>query len=161
MSDAPAVVFDCNVFLQALASPDGPAGRCVAFAFEGKAKLFISTHVLNEIREVASSAIVIRKLRIRPDRLDALIENLPKAAVLIPVVAEVWTYDRDPDDAHYVNLALAARASLVVSRDRDLLDLMDISKPHAAEFQRRFPSLKILDPLQFLGEMGERRQASS
>ena len=89
MSDAPPVVFDCNVFLQALASPDGPAGRCVAFAFEGRAKLFISPQVLDEIREVASNATVIRKLKIRPDRLDVLLENLPKAAVLIPVVPEV------------------------------------------------------------------------
>ena len=157
MSEGPAVVFDCNVFLQALASPQGPAGRCVQLAFEGKAKLFVSPQVLDEIREVASNPILLPKLRIRPDRLNVLIENLPKAGVLIPIVPQLWTYPRDPDDALYVNLAVAAGAGAIVSRDRDLLDLMDPSKPHAADFQSRFPNLKILDPLQFLREMGERR----
>jgi putative PIN family toxin of toxin-antitoxin system len=96
MSDVAGVVFDCNVFLQALASPNGPAGRCVDLAFDGKTKLFVSPHVLEEIREVATSPILTPKLKIRPERLVVLLENLPKAAILIPAVAEVWTYARDP-----------------------------------------------------------------
>jgi predicted nucleic acid-binding protein len=39
MSDRLRVVFDCNVFLQALANPDGPAGQCLEFALTGKATL--------------------------------------------------------------------------------------------------------------------------
>lgn len=63
------------------------------------------------------------------------------------------TYDRDPDDAHYVNLALAADARLILSRGKDLLDLMDSTKPEAAEFQKRFPTLRILNPVGFLREV--------
>jgi predicted nucleic acid-binding protein len=62
---------------------------------------------------------------------------------------------RDPDDSHYVNLALAADAKLIVSRDRDLLDLMDNSIPEGLDFQGRFPSLRILDPVAFLREFEE------
>jgi predicted nucleic acid-binding protein len=48
------VVFDCNIFLQAIASPDGPAGRCVQLAIDGLVDLFLSPTVLVELRDVAS-----------------------------------------------------------------------------------------------------------
>jgi predicted nucleic acid-binding protein len=32
----------------------------------------------------------------------------------------VFEYERDTDDAHYIDLAVACRAKLIVSRDRDL-----------------------------------------
>ena len=51
-------------------------------------------------------------------------------------------------------LAVAADAKLIVSRDKDLLDLMDSAKPEAADFQARFPLLRILDPVLFLREIG-------
>jgi len=155
VSERHRVVFDCNVFLQALANPVGPAGRCVELAISGKVALYISPHILDEIREVTSQPKLIAKFRLRPDRVAALLDNLPKAAVMVPSYREVWKYDRDPDDAHYVNLALVANAKLIVSRDRDLLDLMDSSKPEAAEFQKRFPALRILDPVLFLREVAE------
>ena len=60
----------------------------------------------------------------------------------------------EPGDAHYINLALAADARLIVSRDKDLLDLMDPAKPEAAEFQGRYPLLRILNPVAFLREIG-------
>ena len=48
-----------------------------------------------------------------------------------------------------------ADAKRIVSRDKDLLDLMDAMKPEAADFQGRFPLLRILDPVSFLREIGE------
>ena len=66
---------------------------------------------------------------------------------------ETFVYERDPDDAHYVNLALAADAKLIVSRDKDLLDLMDQAKPEGRDFHTRFPTVRILDPVSFLREL--------
>ena len=154
MSASLRVVFDCNVFMQAIAAPGGPAGRCVELALTGQVTLYTSPIVLSEIRRVTSHPKLINKFRLRPDRIAALFENLPKFAVMIPTVPELWSYHRDPDDAHYVNLALAADARLIVSRDKDLLDLMDSTKPEAAEFQKRYPTLRILNPVGFLREIG-------
>jgi putative PIN family toxin of toxin-antitoxin system len=153
MSERPRVVFDCNVFLQALASPEGPAGRCVEMAFVGRIALYISPVVLEEIRKVTSYPWLVTKFRLRPERVNALLDNLPKVAVVVPIVPQRWRYDRDPDDAHYVNLALATDSKLIVSRDRDLLDLMDTARPDGAEFQKKYPDLAILDPVGFLREI--------
>jgi predicted nucleic acid-binding protein len=42
---------------------------------------------------------------------------------------------------------------LVVSRDKDLRDLMDQNRPEGRDFHRRFPSLEIIEPQQFLREL--------
>jgi predicted nucleic acid-binding protein len=52
-----------------------------------------------------------------------------------------------------VNLAVAAQANLIVSRDKDLLDLGNPARPESTEFHRRFPTLRILEPVQFLLEL--------
>jgi len=150
MSEIRRVVFDCNVFLQALARPRGPAGQCVSLALEGKVALFISEQVLDEIRDVTSRPELVSQFKLRPERVQALIEALPAAAVLVKHVPSLWVYQRDPDDAHYVNLALAAKANLIVSRDNDLLVLMDHSRAESREFHQQFPFLRVMNPTAFI-----------
>jgi putative PIN family toxin of toxin-antitoxin system len=154
MTTGARVVFDCNTFLQALAAPDGPAGKCVQLAIERKVDLFVSRAVIGELRDVTGRPKVVAKLRLVTERVEEFFATIEIAATLLEGFPEVFAYQRDPDDAHYVNLALAANARLIVSRDRDLLDLMDSTKPEAAEFQMRYPALRILDPVGFLREVG-------
>lgn len=59
-------------------------------------------------------------------------------------------YPRDPDDEPYLNLAIEAGAEFLVTRDRDLLDLMRWDREEGRTFQRRFPKLKNVDPVTFL-----------
>ena len=146
-------VFDCNTFLQALSSTHGPAGRCVQLAIAGEVDLYISPALLQELREVTGRPKVILKLRLVEERVQEFFDSIEIAATLLEGFPEPFVYRRDADDEHYVNLALAARARLIVSRDKDLLDLMDLTKPEAAEFQKQFPFLRILNPLEFLNEL--------
>jgi putative PIN family toxin of toxin-antitoxin system len=150
MSDQPKVVFDCNTFLQAMAAPVGPAGRCVQLAFDQRVSLFASPFVLEELREVASRPKVAAKLQLTATRVDEFIEALELAATILDQFASPVNYPRDPDDAHYINLAVAADATLIVSRDKDLLDLMDLTRLEAAQFQAQFPRLRIVTPVEFL-----------
>ena len=150
MTDAVRVVFDCNVFLQALISPGGPAGRCVTLSFQGEIALYCT----DELRETASDSRLRTKFtRLTDAALAKLVTNIERVAVFLRHVPETFTYPRDPDDAHYVNVALAANAKYVVSRDKDLLDLMDQDRSEARDFRRRFPSLEIIEPQQLLRQL--------
>src|SRR5277367_3692453 len=115
MSDILRAVFDCNIFLQALAKPEGPSGACLSLALEGKIALIVSPYVLDEIRDVTSRPDLIAKFKFRPDRVEALFENLASAAIVLTKVGVYWDYPQDPDDAHYVDLAVAAGASVIIS----------------------------------------------
>jgi putative PIN family toxin of toxin-antitoxin system len=153
VSGPTAAVFDCNVLLQALASPGGPAGRCVQFALGGRVHLFVSPAVIRELADVASRPKVVAKLHLVRDRVDAFIESVGAAATLLADFPEPFQYARDPDDALYVNLALAAGARRIVSRDRDLLDLMVLNDDESGRFRERFPELQIVNPVGFLDEL--------
>ena len=159
----PRVVYDCNVHLQALINESGPAGRCVQMALRGNVQLYWSAFVAEEFRRTAEHAWIREKFRhITPDRIDDYVINIEKVARTIDRVSEVFTYERDRDDAHYVNLALAADARLVVTRDKDLLVLMELDTPEGRDFASRFPHLQIMTPPAFLRHLdGTRAQGNS
>ena len=57
--------------------------------------------------------------------------------------------------AQHVNLAIASRALLVVSRDKDLLDLMSSTNPDGVALRRIHPTFRVLTPPGFLAELEE------
>ena len=150
----PRVVFDCNVFLQALVNPHGPAGQCKQLVDRGEVELFVSAEVLAEVSEVLSRPRV-RKLApdLTVEVIEAFITDIRLKAICLSNVPEEYRFERDPKDTRYINLALAANASFIVSRDHDLLDLMKPQRADAHEFQRRYPLLKIVQPVDLLAEV--------
>lgn len=147
-NEAERVVFDCVVYAQAIINPDGPAGACLEFARNGALSLCISDYLLGEIRELPGK--LKPRLQITPEKVEQFILDLVSFSRMVQSVPEVYILDRDPDDSHYINLALAADAKLITSRDRDLLDLMDPSQSAGREFALHFPQLQILTPEQLL-----------
>jgi putative PIN family toxin of toxin-antitoxin system len=119
------VVFDCNIFVQALINVRGPAAECVRCAQRGEIALFVSPFVLIEIREIHEK--LPPKYGVTAEETERLATSLLTYATLITDIQELYIHPRDPDDSHYINLALATNAELIVTRDRDLLSLMDDS----------------------------------
>jgi putative PIN family toxin of toxin-antitoxin system len=148
----PRVVFDCNIFVQALINLHGPAGRCVQKAKDRHVHLFVSPFALAEIREIHLKTPA--KYGITAEQTDELARAVALFASIVTDIPEVYRHPYDPDDSNYVNLALKADARLIVSRDRHLLLLADTARKEGKEFQALFPSLRILDPIQLLRELG-------
>jgi putative PIN family toxin of toxin-antitoxin system len=149
MNPSPSrVVYDCNIYVQALINPHGPAARCVEKARERKVLLFVSPFVLGEIREIHDK--LPAKYGVAADQTDELARSVASFATFVSDVPEVYDLVRDPDDAHYVNLAIRTDSGLIVSRDRHLLELMDPKGPTGRDFQSRFPLLRIIDPVELL-----------
>lgn len=142
------VVFDCMVFAQALINPDGPAGACVELARVRRIQLILSDYILQEVRELPEK--LPPQLQVTADHVEWLIQELHECSESWTNVAEVYQHPLDPDDSPYINLALAAGAKLIATRDRHLLDLMDATIPAGHLFRRRFPELVILRPEQLL-----------
>jgi len=77
-------------------------------------------------------------------------------AVHVSDVPNVYSYPRDPDDEPYIDLAISTASRYLVTRDKDLLDLMADET-----FCRQFPTLTILDPVSLLRELGVQRKPGS
>lgn len=152
--ERPRVVFDCMIYLQAAANENSPAAAALRLVEQGHISLFISREILNEIKDVLSRE-KIRNLnpRINDVGLAALLKMLEKRATLLKKIPAKFSYPRDPKDEPYINLAIAAKASFLVSRDNDLLDLMNWNNEEGRNFMKRFRSLKIVDPITFLHEV--------
>jgi predicted nucleic acid-binding protein len=57
---------------------------------------------------------------------------------------------RDPNDEPYINLAAAAKADFLVTRDNDLLSLMTGHSAVAKQFRQKTRPLKVINPVAFL-----------
>jgi uncharacterized protein len=139
-------VFDATTLLQAAANRQGPAGQCLAFADEGHVQLLLSADTLAEIRDVLDRPKIRRSFpKLTDEHVDAFLDRLIAVARHLDDIPAAFRLDRDPDDEPYVNLAIAAGAGFLVSRDNDLLDLAKDTQFIAAH-----PSLAIVDPVAFL-----------
>ncbi|MBI3822723.1 MAG: putative toxin-antitoxin system toxin component, PIN family [Planctomycetes bacterium] len=142
-------VFDCMVYLQAVGRMGGPARACFRLVDEGKTTLFVSSRIMAEVRDVLARPKIRKRFPLlTSESVDEFLVNVEKKAIVVDDAPCVFALPRDPKDESYINLALAVGAMYLVSRDKDLLDLMNDK-----DFRKRYPGLTILDPAAFLKAM--------
>lgn len=145
------VVFDCMVFLQGAASPEGPAAACLRLAEKGHVELCISSEILSEVRDVLTRPKIRQRFSaLTAETVSAFLTQVSRFALVVSDVPRVVSLPRDPEDEKYLNLAAAAGAEYLVSRDNDLLNLMDAQRPESQAFRAAFPQITVLDPVSFL-----------
>jgi putative PIN family toxin of toxin-antitoxin system len=116
-----SAVFDCMVFIQGAARPGSPARRCLDLVDSQKVTLFVSPATLAELNDVLNRPEVLRRLpTLDGDAARDLIRAIHARAQTVTNVPSVFQYARDPKDEPYVNLAIAAGAEYLVTRDKDL-----------------------------------------
>jgi putative PIN family toxin of toxin-antitoxin system len=155
-------VFDCMVFLQGAARRESAAGACLLLVELGAIELCVSREIMAEVRDVLTRPRVRKRFPSLTDQIvDRFLAALEKRAMVVSEVPHVFQFDRDPKDAPYINLAITARVSHLVSRDNDILDLANASTPDGERLRHQAPELQILDPVAFLVEIRRRLQAPS
>jgi putative PIN family toxin of toxin-antitoxin system len=101
----------------------GPPRQIIDAARAGTITLYTSVTLLAELAEVIGRDKFAQRIRRAGLSVVGLVENYQRLAVLVepqPLPAPV---SRDADDDHVLACALAAQVALIVSGDRDLLDL--------------------------------------
>ena len=140
------------VFLQGVGRPSGPAYDCLSLVDDHRVKLFLSDEILAEVRDVLTrSKIQQRFPLLTAESVDEFSRDVVRKSVVLANVPSAYSLPRDPKDERYLNVAIAANAEFLVSRDLDLLDLMK-----DATFRQQFSGLTILDPVAFLQIMANR-----
>jgi len=140
--------------VQSVISETGPAARCVELVEQRVVSLAVSEYTLAEISQVLSrSGLRKRYVTLTDKRVQWLVSLLADQGEFFSKIKSHYDYPRDPDDEPYLNLAIEAGADFLVTRDRDLLDLMRWDREEGRILQRRFRDLKIVDPAVFLKQI--------
>ena len=124
MSAPLRVVLDTNVVLSALVFGAGTAGRLRLGWQQGAIAPLVSTATVQElIRVLAYPKFGLS----RSEQDELLADYLPHTqAVRIPAPPPTVPKCRDPLDVPFMHLAVAGKAKVLVSGDRDLLALADV-----------------------------------
>jgi putative PIN family toxin of toxin-antitoxin system len=128
-------VLDANVLISALLAPTGASAGLLVRWLRGEFELVVSDTLLTELRR----ALAYRKLRSRisPEQANALIDLLQRSASLHAEPNEPpKRISRDPDDDYLLAFA-DTTDSILVTWDRDLLDLQELPVQSPAFFLKR------------------------
>lgn len=151
------VVFDCNVYLQAYLSTKGAASKCLSLVDDKSLELYISRDIFNEVKDVLSRPeFQARFPNATAKNLTAFLEYIRTKTVFVRSVKKHFELLRDQKDEPFLNLAIEVRADVIVSWDKDLLDLMTDISVVGKEFRQKSRPLKIVEPFEFLRILEEK-----
>ena len=147
-------VYDCMLFLMYAARPER-VHETFELIDDRRVTYCLSAEVIAEIRDVLTRPKHQQRFPgLTRSRVDEVIAEISRQAHFVKMVPDLYQLERDPKDSKYINLALSAGARYLVTRDNDLLDLMNEALPTGAQFRLRFPHLAILHPAAFVAAIG-------
>jgi putative PIN family toxin of toxin-antitoxin system len=146
-------VYDCMLYFMRAARPER-FRETFELIEDGTVRVCVSAEILAEVEDVLTRPRHRHKFpALTDERVRRFLADVTARAQLLTHVPPVYELARDPKDSKYINLAVAAAAPFLVSRDKDLLDLMGGTTQESVEFRARFPDLKIVDPAKFVQAM--------
>jgi putative PIN family toxin of toxin-antitoxin system len=138
------VVIDTNVLVSSVISKKGAPAFLIQAWSEGLFDLVISEAIITEIERVLSEHSLKQVFKISNDHIASLVELLRRNSILVPGSAAVaGAVPADPTDEMFIAAALDGNADVIVSGDKDLLEI------------ESFQGVAILTPRQFLDRIQE------
>ncbi|MER2513172.1 MAG: putative toxin-antitoxin system toxin component, PIN family [Nitrosomonas ureae] len=132
------VVLDTNVVVSALHFPKGTLSTVWGLLLEGKYRLVLSPSIVEEIAGILRGRFLWREEETRN-----ILKILVRKADVVRVESILEVVPDDPKDNHIVACALAGKANLIVSGDKDLLRL------------KEYEGIPIVRPMDFLRTLGK------
>ena len=118
------VVLDTNIFVSSLLTKAGPPAMVIDAWRAGKYPLVVSQPIISEIKRVVNAPNIRKKYLLSGNQIEKLILLLQKDAIVVPGLSPVaGAIPEDPTDEMFLAASLDAKADLIVSGDRHLLEL--------------------------------------
>jgi len=144
----PVVLVDTNVWVSALINPHGFPARLKDAWVAGRFDVVISLPILEEIADVLTRPRIQNKYKLSDNDIQEMLRLLQQRARHVELTGAVHLC-RDPDDDQVLETALAGGAQVLVSRDDDLKDDVDLVN------QMQANGIRVLSVQRFLDWLGE------
>jgi putative PIN family toxin of toxin-antitoxin system len=119
----PKVVFDSTTLVSAFLRKGGVTGKLLERAAQGEFELYLADAIIEETRQVLLNREHLRLhfsyTNLEVEEYASLLRTFARLVSHLPSVKIC----RDPNDDYVIATALAAGASYLVARDKDLLTL--------------------------------------
>jgi putative PIN family toxin of toxin-antitoxin system len=149
------VVLDTNVLLRGLISDTSAASRILAAAEQRRFVTLLSRPVVSEYRAVLTDEeIVARFPSLSQKRVMLTLLRLRYCGDYLRQTGVRFEFPRDERDSKFIELAIAGRASHMVSSDSDLLSLPGGRTDACRRFRQRLPGVHVLQPDEFIARFG-------
>jgi putative PIN family toxin of toxin-antitoxin system len=148
--DRPILVLDTNTVLRGFNYESGASGKLLRLCKRREAITLLSKPVLDEYREVLGAPELVGEEPETPAAVEDLIDALRFVGEYISEVHVRFEMPRDPDDAMFIELAIAGDATHIISHDKDLLTLPTSRTDAGKRFRQRLPGIKVQDAATFV-----------
>ena len=149
------LVLDTNILLRGLINAGSASGRVLDACDRRRVLMLLSRPLLAEYRAVLRyPAIVERYPELTTPKVEIVLRRLQYIGEVLRAVKVRFDYPRDPKDSKVIELAIAGRATHIVSADNDLLSLPQGRGDAARRFRQRLPATEVLGPDDFLDRYG-------
>jgi putative PIN family toxin of toxin-antitoxin system len=140
------IVLDANVVASGLLSGKGPPGRILAYWQADRFDVVVSEPVLQEIDHILRHPRIQQQYHLPETDIGRFMVMLRRHAIVAKPVEALRVIERDDGDNRYLECARAGDASIIVSRDRHLLEL------------GKYEDIQVLYPAGFVALLGMQRQ---
>ena len=106
-------VFDTNILLSSLLSPQGKPFRCLALVKAGVVRSVTCEGVLDEFREKLQTKFAYSR-----DRAEAAADEVRRFSRVVPITGQLEVVASDPDDDKVIECAVVGSATHIVTGDR-------------------------------------------
>ena len=149
------IVLDTNIVVRAFIDLGSHSGRLLIACQQRRVVPLMSGPVLAEYRIIiGDQKLVSRYPQLKRPEVAMAIERLLYVSDMYRTVRERFAYPRDPKDSHLIELALAGRATHLISTDKDLLTLPGGRDEAAKRFRHRLPNTEVVKPEDFIRRYG-------
>jgi putative PIN family toxin of toxin-antitoxin system len=126
------VVFDTNILISAVLSPNSKPFQCTALAKREIIQSVTCQDILDEFQEK-----LLGKLKYETERAQALVHEVMDYSQIVTLTNTLRVVAADPDDDMVVECAIAGNATYIVTGDKHLISLssyQNVTIVKAADF---------------------------
>jgi putative PIN family toxin of toxin-antitoxin system len=132
------IVLDVNVLISAVISPRGNPAQILDLWEEEDFELVISPPILKELERVIHYPKIQQRYNLSEEYVEQFLQLIGSGATVVESSVKLSVVERDPSDDRYLECAVAAGASYIVTGDDHLLGLEE------------YRGITILNPAEFL-----------
>jgi putative PIN family toxin of toxin-antitoxin system len=137
--------------LRGLLNATSAAGRVVSACDRREVLLLLNKAVLGEYRYILNQPELVERFpQLTIERADESLRRLRYVGDIFDSLPAAFDYPRDPRDAKFIELAIAGRATHLITGDHDLLALGSDHSAAAKRFRQQAPHTAVLTPVSFL-----------